>query len=149
MIRRTALLLVALFLIPPGWTATKKSASTAKKSSGSSAKKKSTAAAKKSSKKRALSSRRRRTTSWRNRQLQPTAERYSEIQRALSKKGYFNSEPDGQWGPESVEALRRFQRDQNLEPSGKIDSVSLIALGLGPKYETAKTPPPPPHSELP
>jgi peptidoglycan hydrolase-like protein with peptidoglycan-binding domain len=126
----------------PGWTATKKGSSSASKSSTSSTKKKSTATAKKSSKKRTASSRRRRATNWRNRQLQPTAERYAEIQRALAQKGYLQSEPDGKWGPNSVEALRSFQRDQNLEPSGRIDSVSLIALGLGPKYETAKAPPP-------
>ena len=35
--------------------------------------------------------------------------------------------------PSSTEALRRFQQDQNLEASGKLDSLSLIALGLGPK----------------
>ena len=44
---------------------------------------------------------------------------------------------DGAWGPESVEALKRFQHDQNLVEDGKIGSLSLIALGLGPKHETA------------
>jgi hypothetical protein len=29
--------------------------------------------------------------------------------------------------------LRRFQREQNLGDDGKIGSLSLIALGLGPK----------------
>ena len=32
-----------------------------------------------------------------------------------------------------VDALKRFQSEQSLEPTGKIDSLSLIALGLGPK----------------
>jgi len=47
-----------------------------------------------------------------------------------------------------VEALRRFQQEQNLDPTGKINSLSLIALGLGPKYATTATavPPPPPRS---
>jgi hypothetical protein len=32
-----------------------------------------------------------------------------------------------------VDALKRFQREQNLTEDGKIGSLSLIALGLGPK----------------
>jgi murein L,D-transpeptidase YcbB/YkuD len=66
-------------------------------------------------------------------QLQPTPERYKEIQDALASRGYFNGSPDGTWGPKSVDALKRFQRDQNLTDDGKIGSLSLIALGLGPK----------------
>jgi hypothetical protein len=59
-------------------------------------------------------------------------------------KGYLQSDPDGNWDAASVAALRKFQQDHNLQPSGKIDSLSLIALGLGPKYETAKAPAAPP-----
>ncbi len=66
-------------------------------------------------------------------QQQPTVERYKEIQQALADKGYFNESADGNWGPGSVEALKRFQHDQNLPEDGKIGSLSLIALGLGPK----------------
>jgi peptidoglycan hydrolase-like protein with peptidoglycan-binding domain len=68
-------------------------------------------------------------------QQQPTPNRYREIQQALADRGYFKSEPDGVWGPESVEALRQFQQDQKLKPSGKLDPLSLISLGLGPKRE--------------
>jgi len=70
-------------------------------------------------------------------QSAPTAERYKEIQQALVDRGYFRGEPDGTWGPDSIEALKRFQQEQNLAPSGKLDSVSLIALGLGPKRNLA------------
>jgi len=31
-----------------------------------------------------------------------------------------------------VDALKRFQREQNLTEDGKIGSLSLIAMGLGP-----------------
>jgi len=48
---------------------------------------------------------------------------------------------DGTWGPESVEALKRFQREQNLTEDGKIGSLSLIALGLGPKRTTTDSTP--------
>lgn len=66
---------------------------------------------------------------------QPSAERYKEIQQALAGRGYFKTEPDGTWGPASVDALKHFQHDQNLVEDGKIGSLSLIALGLGPKRE--------------
>jgi hypothetical protein len=71
----------------------------------------------------------------RSTQQQPRPERYREIQQALSDKGYFSGTADGNWGPESVDALKRFQHDQNLTEDGKIGSLSLIALGLGPKRE--------------
>lgn len=70
-------------------------------------------------------------------QMTPTPERYREIQQALASKGYFHGEPNGEWGPDSIDALKRFQTDQNLMPDGKIGSLSLIALGLGPKHLTA------------
>ena len=66
-------------------------------------------------------------------QSQPTQERYKEIQQALASKGYFAGSVDGAWGGDSVEALKRFQKDQNLETDGKLGSLALIALGLGPR----------------
>jgi peptidoglycan hydrolase-like protein with peptidoglycan-binding domain len=69
----------------------------------------------------------------RSNQTQPTTDRYREIQQSLGEKGYFAGQSDGNWGPDSVEALKRFQRDQNLTEDGKLGSLSLIALGLGPR----------------
>jgi hypothetical protein len=77
--------------------------------------------------------------SWRTRQLAPTPDRYKQIQEALVAKGYLQEQPNGRWDTQSSDALRRFQQDQNLDPSGKVNSLSLIALGLGPK----RTPVPP------
>lgn len=100
-------------------------------------------------KKTAAASRRRSTNrkpkvaSWRNNQRSPTAERYKEIQEALASKGYL--QPDtvsGVWDTPSMSALKKFQQDQNLEPSGKLDSLSIIALGLGPKRDQAPAPHP-------
>lgn len=65
--------------------------------------------------------------------MTPSPERYKEIQQALIDKGYFQGSATGAWGSDSTEALRRFQQDQKLEPTGKLDSLSLIALGLGPR----------------
>jgi peptidoglycan hydrolase-like protein with peptidoglycan-binding domain len=78
----------------------------------------------------------------RSAQQQPTQERYREIQQALVDKGYFGGPVDGEWGAGSVDALKRFQHDQSLTEDGKIGSVSLIALGLGPKREKPAPPPP-------
>ncbi len=67
-----------------------------------------------------------------------------EIQRALADRGYFKGPVDGNWGADSVDALQRFQHDQNLTEDGKIGSLSLIALGLGPKRVVRSEPPQPP-----
>jgi hypothetical protein len=82
-------------------------------------------------------------------QQAPTADRYREIQQALVSKGYLQGEASGQWGADSADALKRFQADQNLMPDGKINSLSLIALGLGPKRLTAKSESAPPASAPP
>ena len=67
-------------------------------------------------------------------QSHPDPQRYEEIQKALADRGYFKGAVDGQWGDDSVDALKRFQADQKLPDDGKINSLSLIALGLGPKH---------------
>jgi Putative peptidoglycan binding domain len=72
-----------------------------------------------------------------NRQFTPTPERYKQIEEALCRRGYLSSDQvNGQWNDRSAAALKKFQTDQNLVASGKIDSLSLIALGLGPKHQT-------------
>ncbi len=104
-----------------------------------------------SSSRTAASARNRRTTrrpatTWRNRQTAPSTERYKEIQGALVTRGYLSAEEaNGAWGPNSISALKRFQTDQNIESNGKINSLSLIALGLGPNHgnSAAAAPPPP------
>jgi Putative peptidoglycan binding domain len=77
---------------------------------------------------------------WRNRQLAPSQDRYREIQQALASKGYLQTEQaTGTWDQNSTGALKRFQAEQNLDASGKINSLSLIALGLGPKHDALPT----------
>lgn len=85
-------------------------------------------------------------------QVHPDEDRYRQIQQALADKGYFKGEVNGQWGPDSVEALQKFQLDNKLPDiytDGKINSLSLIGLGLGPKHgahmdDAVPTPPVPP-----
>jgi peptidoglycan hydrolase-like protein with peptidoglycan-binding domain len=130
-----------------GATPTKKKAPVKKgATSAAKGKKKSSAssAASKNSKKKAPA--KKSATTWRNRQLAPSTDRYREIQSALASKGYLKpEEATGSWNSTSSEALKKFQSEQNLDASGKINSLSLIALGLGPKRESPAIPPPPPQ----
>lgn len=80
-------------------------------------------------------------------QQQPSADRYKEIQQALADKGYFQGPVDGAWSGGSTDALKRFQKDQNLDADGKIGALSLIALGLGPKRAVASAQSAPSSSE--
>jgi hypothetical protein len=67
------------------------------------------------------------------RQATPTADRYREIQQALVDKGYLKAEPNAVWDDQSSQALKQFQTDQHISPTGKISALSLIDLGLGPR----------------
>jgi len=81
---------------------------------------------------------------WRNRQMSPSSDRYREIQGALAAKGFLSPEDaTGTWNQTSSDALKKFQAEQNLESSGKINSLSLIALGLGPKRDPSPAAPKP------
>jgi hypothetical protein len=116
-------------------TAKKATAPKASQAKGSTASRKSAgkkASTKPASKKTQAASRNRRST-----QREPTPERYQEIQQALADKGYFSGPVNGAWGADSVQALKRFQRDQNIGDDGKLGSLSLMALGLGPKRGTS------------
>jgi peptidoglycan hydrolase-like protein with peptidoglycan-binding domain len=76
--------------------------------------------------------------------MAPAPERYQEIQQALVSKGYLKpEEASGVWDQNSSDALKRFQSEQKLPGTGKIDSLSLIALGLGPKHDSAEVRPTP------
>jgi len=131
---------------PAKKTAVKKQASGRKSVAASSGKKSSTT---KTASVRGKKTPARRGVTWRNRQMSPTADRYREIQGALAAKGFLQpQDATGTWNQASSDALKKFQADQNLESSGKINSLSLIALGLGPRRDAAvsaaKAPAPPP-----
>jgi hypothetical protein len=131
-------LAVALAGLAYGAQSTAKKAPAKSTSSKTTAKKTpvKTASARKSPAKKAAAPR----TTWRNRQTAPSPERYKEIQEALAAKGYLNAEEaGGAWNQNSVEALKRFQTDQKIDNSGKINSLSLIAMGLGPKHDANPT----------
>jgi len=64
-------------------------------------------------------------------QMAPTPERISEIQQALAKNGAFAGEPSGKWDDSTADAMRKFQAAHGLNPSGKLDALTLNQLGLG------------------
>jgi peptidoglycan hydrolase-like protein with peptidoglycan-binding domain len=75
-------------------------------------------------------------------QKAPTAERLSEIQKALAKDGSFTGSPNGKWDDSTVAAMKKFQAGHGLNPSGKLDAKTLQQLGLG--SQTAGVAPPTP-----
>lgn len=82
-------------------------------------------------------------------QAQPSQDRYKEIQTSLVQKGYLGGEPSGTWDADSVAAMKRFQKDQNLDADGKLSALSLIALGLGPKRTLTASSGPPASTTIP
>ena len=80
---------------------------------------------------RSRSRKSRHDTSWRRGQKGPTPDRVNEIQEALARQGAYIGEPTGKWDAKTVEAMRRFQSARNLNPTGKLDALTLQKLGLG------------------
>ena len=137
---------------PAKKTAARNKASTAKKGTITTRKGARTASARKpGTTTKSASSRVKKTpakrVTWRNRQLSPSPDRYREIQAALAAKGFLKPEDATvTWNQASTDALKNFQSEQNLESSGKINSLSLIALGLGPRRDPAPAIRPPPQA---
>ena len=125
----------------------KKKTGTAASSGKKSSKKKSTASSRKRGKKR--SSHRTAAAPRRSQQRNPTPERYKEIQEALIAKGYLKGPATGSWDADSIAAIKRFQTDQKLDADGKLESLTLIALGLGPKNSPIATNSPSPVRRTP
>ncbi len=64
-------------------------------------------------------------------QMAPTSERITEIQQALAKDGSYSAAPSGKWDDGTVDAMKRFQTTHALNPTGKLDALTLEKLGLG------------------
>jgi hypothetical protein len=52
------------------------------------------------------------------------------VQQQLSKRGYYKGSIDGKFGPQSRDALSRFQHANGLQETGRIDEPTLMALGF-------------------
>ncbi|KJS03284.1 MAG: hypothetical protein VR65_02665 [Desulfobulbaceae bacterium BRH_c16a] len=53
-----------------------------------------------------------------------------ELQKALADAGYNPGPIDGLMGKKTRAALTRFQKDNNLEPTGLLDEATMIALEI-------------------
>jgi peptidoglycan hydrolase-like protein with peptidoglycan-binding domain len=58
-------------------------------------------------------------------------------QEALERAGYEIGTPDGQMGPRTVAAIRRFQTDRYLAVNGQLDDATIAALGVSSRAGTA------------
>lgn len=76
-------------------------------------------------------------------QKTPTPDRITEIQQALAKDGSFTGAPNGKWNDSTVEAMKKFQAGHGLNPSGKLDALTLQKLGLGSQTAGVAAPLPP------
>jgi peptidoglycan hydrolase-like protein with peptidoglycan-binding domain len=77
-------------------------------------------------------------------QKAPTSDRVSEIQSALAKDGSFTGMADGRWDDDTVAAMRKFQASHGLNPTGRLDALTLQKLGLGSQTAGVAPPTPPP-----
>lgn len=73
-------------------------------------------------------------------QRKPEPARITEIQEALAHEGAYSGPPTGNMDAATVAALRKFQAAQGLNPTGKLDALSLQKLGLGSDVAGAAAP---------
>jgi murein L,D-transpeptidase YcbB/YkuD len=76
----------------------------------------------------------------------PSPDRINEIQQALAKNNAFPGTPSGKWDDTTVDAMKKFQSAHGLNPSGKIDALTLQKLGLGSETAGMGAPNIPPNS---
>jgi len=62
------------------------------------------------------------------------------VQEALKGKGHDPEPIDGVIGPRTQQALRAFQRKQNIQTSGQLDSSTASALGVTLSSGSSSTP---------
>lgn len=63
-----------------------------------------------------------------------------QLQEQLQNQGYEVGQVDGVMGPRTQEALMSFQRDQNLQATGRPDQQTMAALGIESDSQQAEVP---------
>lgn len=53
-----------------------------------------------------------------------------QVQEKLSQQGYDVGPIDGIFGPRTEQAVRKFQEDKGVQPTGQIDQQTMAALGI-------------------
>ncbi len=54
------------------------------------------------------------------------------VQQRLQQLGEYSGNIDGQWGPDSVIALQRFQEQHGIQPTGQLNESTVASLGMNP-----------------
>ena len=67
----------------------------------------------------------------RTRSTQASNETVVQAQQVLRDAGYHLGELDGKAGPATTAAVKKFQTDRHLPVTGKLDAITLSALGIG------------------
>lgn len=57
----------------------------------------------------------------------------TKVQESLRDKGYYHGQVDGVVGPQTREAIRQYQKSENLPVSGRLDGETAGKLGVGPE----------------
>jgi len=70
-----------------------------------------------------------------------------QVQSRLQQAGTYNGRIDGQWGPATEAAVRRYQQQHNLNPTGQLDGNTLAALNLGGARQTYGNAQPGPNTQ--
>jgi peptidoglycan hydrolase-like protein with peptidoglycan-binding domain len=53
-----------------------------------------------------------------------------QVQNALSSQGFYKGSADGIWGPNTANAVQRFQAQHQINAGGKVDAQTLDQLGV-------------------
>lgn len=62
-----------------------------------------------------------------------------DAQEALKAKGYFNGAVDGKYGPQTRSAITKYQKEQGLPVTGRLDAATSGRLTSAPTTEAAGT----------
>lgn len=60
-------------------------------------------------------------------------------QKKLDQEGYKVGHADGKWGRKTTEAVKSFQKNNNLPVTGKLDQQTLADLGIGTPSTTGRS----------
>jgi hypothetical protein len=55
------------------------------------------------------------------------------VQESLRDKGYYHADVDGVLGSQTREAIRQYQKSENLPVTGRLDAETAGKLGVGPE----------------
>ncbi len=55
------------------------------------------------------------------------------LQESLRDKGYYSGQVDGLIGPQTREGIRQYQKAENLQVTGHVDTETAGKLGVGPE----------------